>query len=137
MGAIVIPKELRKKTLRLAHVGHPGMTATKSILRARVWWPKMNTEVEEWVINCMGCALTSNGERPAPMRATQLPTEPWSKLAIDFNGPHVACGGQSVAVLIDYYSRYMVARFVKSTGFSNLQPFLDEVFHLLGNPASI
>lgn len=52
---IVIPQNLREQTLQLAHEGHPGMTVMKRRLRAKVWWPKMDTHVEEFVKKCRGC----------------------------------------------------------------------------------
>ena len=36
---IVIPKELQKRVLKIAHEGHQGMTKTKLIVRGKVWWP--------------------------------------------------------------------------------------------------
>ena len=136
-GAAVIPESLRPKILALAHEGHPGMTAMKSILKDRVWWPRMMTEVEEFVKSCEKCAITGNPEKPVPMQMTELPQEPWSKLAIDFNGPHSVCGGKSIAVLVDYYSRFLTAEFVKTTDFASLEPVLERTFGLLGNPRSI
>lgn len=35
---IVIPEELRRRTLELAHEGHPGMVVMKRRLRQKVWW---------------------------------------------------------------------------------------------------
>ena len=136
-GAIVIPSKLRSKVLEIAHEGHPGQSAMKSIMRKRVWWPRMPTDTEEWVTNCRSCALTSRPEYPVPMKYSVLPDEPWDKLAIDFNGPHAACGGKSILVLVDYFSRFVIAEFVKSTDFLSVAPTLENTFNLLGNPISI
>jgi len=43
---IIIPKELRKQVLELAHEGHQGIVKTKSMLRIKVWWPGMDKEAE-------------------------------------------------------------------------------------------
>ena len=136
-GSVIIPPGLRNKTLQTAHKGHPGESAMKSILRGRFWWPRMPTDAEEHVKNCERCILTSRTERPALLRQTILPDEPWKHLAIDFNGPHVACGGRLILVLVDYYSRFVIARFVKSTDIGSVAPMLKEVFEMLGNPAVI
>ena len=136
-GTMVIPTTLRPKILALAHEGHPGMTAMKSILRERVWWPRMTAEVEEFVSKCEGCALTGRPEKPVPMQMTKLPDAPWDKLAIDYNGPHAAYGARSIVVMVDYYSRFLTAEFVKSTDFASLAPFLKRTFGLMGNPVSI
>jgi transposase InsO family protein len=137
LGAVVIPEALRCVALRLGHSGHPGQAAMKSIMRGRVWWHCMPTDIEEFVQNCAGCKLVSRPERPVPMLTTVLPEEQWVKLAVDFNGPHSACGGRSVLVLVDYYSRYVSAKFVKSTDFRSVAPVLEEIFGELGYPRSI
>lgn len=136
-GAIVLPAAVRSKALYLAHRGHPGITAMKTLMRARVWWPGISANIEKWVADCEGCALASRGERPAPLQGTSLPDEPWEKLAVDFNGPHSRYGGRSVLVMIDYHSRFIVAKFVKSTDFSSIHPVLVNTFELLGNPVAI
>ena len=48
-GCITMPESLRKQTILLAHKGHQGMVSTKARLREKVWWPEMDTQVEEAV----------------------------------------------------------------------------------------
>lgn len=43
---IVIPVSLRRKAVEIAHIGHPGITKTKSVLKERVWWPGMYADAE-------------------------------------------------------------------------------------------
>lgn len=136
-GAIVIPLSLREEALRVAHAGHPGRSAMKSVMRSRVWWPGMSAAIDEWVKTCKGCTLAASGEKPVPMLRTILPDAPWEKLAIDFNGPHSACGGKQIVVLVDYYSRYLIAEFVKSTDFQGTSAFLDRIFAVFGLPLII
>ena len=42
---IVIPT-LRKRVPEAAHEGHLGIVKTKSRLRTKVWWPKMDSDAE-------------------------------------------------------------------------------------------
>lgn len=72
---IVIPNNLRERTLELAHEGHPGMSVMKRRIRAKVWWPKIDTHVEKYVENCRGCILVSAKATPEPLRTTKLPSE--------------------------------------------------------------
>ncbi|XP_043862245.1 uncharacterized protein K02A2.6-like [Drosophila santomea] len=46
---IVIPTNLRKRVLELAHEGHPGESAMKRRLRSKVWWPLIDRDAEEFV----------------------------------------------------------------------------------------
>jgi transposase InsO family protein len=137
LGAVVVPVTLRNEALRAAHEGHPGQSAMLSIMRARVWWPGMPAEARAFVANCRGCQLVSRAERPVPMLSTTLPEAPWDRLAVDFNGPHGALNGESILVVVDYYTRYLLAEFVVSTDFKSVKPMIVRTFATFGNPVSI
>lgn len=136
-GAIVLPYTLRRKALALAHVGHPGMTAMKSILRSRVWWPSMNKQAELTVRQCVSCTLMAPKEPPSPMERRELPNDAWENLSIDYNGPYAQFGGISILVIVDAYSRYLIASPVKTTDFSSLRTVFDILFKRFGKPKSI
>lgn len=84
---IVIPANSRKQTIQLAHEGHPGMSVMKRRIRSKVWWPKIDNDVELCVKQCLGCTLVSSGSAPEPMKRTVLPSESWQHLAMDYLGP--------------------------------------------------
>lgn len=56
---LVLPGKLRQQALRLAHVGHPGMSTVKNLLRQGVWWPVMNKDIEDYVRSCAECQLVT------------------------------------------------------------------------------
>lgn len=134
-GCAVIPTALRKKALELAHDGHPRAAKLKSILRERVWWPGMASDAEEWVNSCQTCAMNGRPEKPTPMKRVFAPQAVWETIALDFNGPYMRYGGISVLVIVDYRSRYLIARPVKSTSFDHTKRVLEEVFDREGFPA--
>lgn len=136
-GLAVIPTVLRTKALSLAHKGHPGSTKMKSILRARVWWPKMGDAVENWVSACRTCTLSGRKGPPTPMERARLPAAPWDLVAVDFCGPYAVHNGMSVLVMVDHYSRYTIAAAVRSTDFGSVRAYFNEVFDLFGFPAAI
>jgi len=84
---IIIPKELRKRVLELAHKGHQGIVKTKSMLRVKVWWPGMDKEGERLCRTCHGCQVNSEFNRPEPITTTLPPSGPWQDCAIDILGP--------------------------------------------------
>ena len=45
---IVIPTSLRKQILELGHEGHPGIVIMKQRLRSKIWWPKIDSDIEQW-----------------------------------------------------------------------------------------
>lgn len=136
-GLAVIPLALRQKALALAHKGHPGRSKTKSILRERVWWPAMGKAAEEFVDTCTACTLNGRREPPTPMERTRLPEAPWDFLAIDYCGPYSIFGGVHILVMLDYYSRFVVASPVSSTDFKAAEQFFERVFDQYGYPGAI
>lgn len=136
-GLAIIPLVLRAKAMRLGHKGHPGMTAMKSILRERVWWPRMNMAIESWVENCRTCTLNGRREPPTPMESTPMPEAPWDLVAVDFCGPYAMYNGILVMGMVDYHSRYMLAAPIRSTDFASTRIYLNETFDLFGLPGAI
>ncbi|XP_055634045.1 uncharacterized protein K02A2.6-like [Toxorhynchites rutilus septentrionalis] len=102
---IVVPQSLQQRVLALAHEGHPGVRIMKEHLRANVWWPKMDSQVEQFVKTCRGGSLISTPNPPEPMMRKELPARAWEQVAIDFLGPLPE--GEHLLVCVDYYSRYL------------------------------
>lgn len=132
---IVIPQAIRERTLQLAHEGHPGMTVMKRRLRAKVWWPKLDTNTEKFVENCRGCTLMSAASAPEPVRRTELPSAPWTDLAIDFCGPLPS--GHYLFVVVDYYSRFIEVEIMTKIDSTATIKCLKIMFARFGIPVSI
>lgn len=132
---IVIPETLRSHILQLAHEGHPGETVMKRRLRAKVWWPLIDKQVERFVKECRSCLLVSLPDKPPPMTRHKIPDRPWQCIAIDLMGP--LPNGEQLLVIIDYYSRYQEIKFLKSTTSGIIISHLLEMFSRLGLPHSI
>lgn len=132
-----VPEMLRPKILSAAHRGHPGARAMKSILKGSVWWPGMLTHADKWVKSCKACTLMGRKDSPMPMQRSWLPMAVWSHIAMDYNGPYQQFGGILVLLIVDLYSRFLIARPVRTTSFGNIRPVLDDVFDTFGNVESI
>nr|CAH7737392.1 unnamed protein product [Callosobruchus chinensis] len=132
---IVIPESLRNHTLELSHEGHPGETVMKRRLRAKVWWPLIDRQVENFVKQCRDCLLVSQPNRQPPMTRHKFPEGPWQCLAVDLLGP--LPNQESVFVVIDYYSRYQDIKFLRTTTATKIINYLNELFARFGIPKSI
>nr|XP_049699503.1 uncharacterized protein LOC110376634 [Helicoverpa armigera] len=132
---IVIPKQLRRLVLDAAHEGHPGVVAMKLRLRAKVWWPKYDKDVERLVRSCKGCTLVSAPNPPHPLKRRELPTQSWVDIAIDLLGPLPS--GDHLLVVIDYYSRYKEIKTCRDISSKEMIRLLKEIFSRLGHPVSI
>ena len=110
---VIPPVDLRPKLIVLAHEGHLGIVLTKQRLRSTLWWPGMDKDVERFVRSCHGCQLVAKPSNPEPLQPTKLPDGPWQDVAIDLLGPLPS--GESILVVVDYYSRYFELGILKST----------------------
>ena len=132
---IVVPVGLRERMLELGHEGHLGIVGTKQNLRARVWWPGIDLDVERYVKKCHGCQLTGSATPRDPVRVTDLPNAPWEDLACDLLGP--LPNGDNLFVVVDYYSRWYEVRFLGSTTSAKIIEALTDIFETHGIPVSL
>ncbi|XP_062556782.1 uncharacterized protein K02A2.6-like [Armigeres subalbatus] len=136
-GCVIVPKTLQTRALEVAHEGHPTIAKMKSIMRQRVWWPGMAGDITKWVASCKTCCVNGKPERTTPMQRVFVPRAAWESIALDFNGPYVKFGGILILVIVDYRSRFIIARSVKSTRFECVQKILDDVFEKEGYPRHV
>ena len=59
----------------------------KALARTVIWWPKLDTEIEEMVRCCNECQMTRSTPPVAPLNPLPWPVKSWSRLHIDFAGP--------------------------------------------------
>ena len=132
---IVIPQSLRHRVIELAHEGHQGIVKTKDRLRTKVWWPNMDRETEKYCKVCHGCQVVGIFSKCEPMQRTRPPEGPWQDLAIDLMGPLPS--GDSILVVVDYFSRYYEVVIMGSTTTSKIIRALMPMFARWGIPFSI
>ena len=99
---VVVPTTLQKKILKDFHSGHPGATRTKSLMRSYVYWRGMDTDIEDMVKTCKGCALAA---KAPPIKFSPWPKadHPWQRIHIDFAGP---LEGNYYLIVVDSYSKW-------------------------------
>lgn len=132
---IVPPESLRNAILRQAHEGHPGGEVMKRRLRSKVWWPRIDAAVDKFVKSCLSCTLVSSPEAPPPMNRTALPAHEWEYVAIDYMGPLPS--GESVLVVVDYFSRFVEVAFTKSVSAAETIKLLWQIFSRHGFPSRL
>ncbi len=137
----VVPDELQRRLLQLAHEGHPGIVRMKQKLRETYWWPKMDQEIERFVRCCIGCqhSAKSSPKNEVPTTRVEPPKEPWQKVSIDITGPfHTAPQNERfVVVVLDQYSNFpevLLTGDIKST---RIVQWLSDIFARYGNPESL
>lgn len=130
---IVIPEKLQKQVIKAGHsLGHFGMTRTKQMLRAKYWFPRLNSMVEETISKCIQCQITVAEPRQEPVKPSEIPETEWHTLSADFGGPYP--DGHYNLVVIDKRTRFPVVEQTTSTSCRSTCDKLRGFFATFGIP---
>lgn len=86
---VVVPKTGRNIILKQLHHTHPGISRMKEFASSYVWWPGMDSEIEKEVQSCHTCQENSKSPVGASLYPWEWPETPWSRLHVDYAGPHL------------------------------------------------
>ena len=111
---ICVPKSLRPDMLKLLHAPHLGIVYTKQRARDIIFWPRMNSQIEDLVSKCPICLEFRNKNQKEPMNSYPVPKLPWSQVSVDLFELY----GKSYIVIVDSYS-----------GFIEIEPLQDTSAH--------
>ena len=132
MARLIIPEKLQSKVIDIAHQAHQGIVKTKQCIREKVWFPNIDSMVEEKVKSCIPCQASNPQSDREPIIPTPLPVKPWHSLSIDFAGPFPS--GDMIMVVIDEYSRYPEVEVISSVSSNTVLPRFETIFARQGIP---
>ncbi|KRX37218.1 Uncharacterized protein T05_15600, partial [Trichinella murrelli] len=101
---VIIPLKARHKILKELHVGHPGVVRMKALARSYVWWPKLDSEIENLVRTCELCQQSRASPPHAPVHKWESPRIPWSRIHVDLAGPIY---GKNFLIVVDAFSKWL------------------------------
>ena len=130
-GRLVIPAALKETMLQLLHEGHPGVCAMRELARFYAWWPCIDNDIEHHVAACCACQQGRSAEPEVPLLSWSIPSEPWSRVHLDFAGPFE---GFMWLIAVDAYSKWLDVIKMKSTTASATCNKLRELFARYGVP---
>ena len=73
---VVVPPAFRDRLLEELHEQHPGIYRMKALARSYVWWPNIDTDIEEKMKTCHDCTRVCNTPPTAPLQPWSWPTRP-------------------------------------------------------------
>ena len=133
---VVVPPQGRKSILKELHDTHPGTSKMKALARSYVWWPRMESEIDDLVKKCTTCQESRPRPSPpvAPLHPWEWPSQPWSRLHLDFAGPFL---GRMFLVLIDSHSKWMDIQIMQSITSEKVIEVLKTIFATHGLPRKV
>ena len=105
----IVPNCLRKDVFNIFHsLSHPGVRATRDLLCKRFVWPRMNTDIANWVKSCLDCQMSKiQRHNKAPLKTFLTPDARFEHIHIDVIGPLPLSKGDCYALtVIDRFTRW-------------------------------
>ena len=125
---VVIPAVLQKRIQKEFHIGPPGMSKMKSLIRSYIYWSNMDRDIENIVKACKGYALAAKAPsiKLSPWPETD---RSWSRIHIDFAGP---LNGFYFLIVVDSFSEWSEIVRCKKATTEVVTSFLHELFARFG-----
>ena len=100
----MVPPPGRDQVLQELHETHSGVSKMKSLARAYIWWPDMDSQIEQLVKSCPVCQESRPSPPAAPLHPWEWPSQPWSRIHIDYFGPF---RNHMFMVIVDAHSKWI------------------------------
>ena len=88
--------------LKTLHTGHPGITKIKLKARSSLYWPGIDSQLEDAVNSCSLCQEYQKQQKSEPLLYHDIPPVPWYKIGTDifhlFNKHYL--------IIVDYATNY-------------------------------
>ena len=128
---IYLPKNARKETLKLLHMGHCGFEKTLKTARSLYYWPTMKYDVRSMVDSCESCQRLLPSKPLEPIITTTA-SFPMEKLSIDIC--HVE--NKNYMVTVDRYSGYFWVSRLRDLSTKAVTAEMDKITRVFGIPLS-
>jgi hypothetical protein len=110
---LCVPRTERQRLLYQFHdaAAHHGIIHVYDSLRECVWWPRMLSDVVNYVHKCTECQRSKSERNMYLPRPMSIPTGPWTHIAIDHIGPFPTTnnGNKYILVIVDRFTKYAEA----------------------------
>lgn len=81
---LVVPRKLRKEVLQRLHSSHQGIERTRRRARQSVYWPGIDSDVQNTVQSCKSCQQMLPSLPKEPMIVEDEPSRPFEAVSTDY-----------------------------------------------------
>ena len=81
--AVIIPKALRSKYVKLVHKSHQGADSCIRRARESLFWSGMTADIRNAVEKCETCARAAIQQQRQPLQQAETPKTAWSAVSVD------------------------------------------------------
>ena len=137
---LVLPSHMVDEVLHGCHddMGHQGISRTTSLVRERFFWPKMTSDIINYVESCKRCKHANAVSPVAPLQPIRA-YYPLELIHMDFLSLEICKGNyEKVLVITDHYTRYAQAYACKNeTAYTTAKIFWENFVRHYGFPNQI
>ena len=128
---VVVPTGLRQRIISANHddalAGHTGYTGTYQRVSSKYYWPKMTTQIHEYVQRCPTCQANKNPPRLEAGLRSITAQHPFEKIGIDLVCQLPRSDGKDIIIVCtDVFTRYAETRAVSNQKAITIARFLIE-----------
>ena len=124
---IVIPSKQWETILNQIHDSHLGLQKCKLHAMQSVYWPGINDQLKQLVLNCQLCLKYLRSKKKPDTSSSlglEIPLFPWTKLATDIFHFEV----DSYLVPVDYTSHFPIVNKLKSMTAKHIADHIKQIF---------
>ncbi len=127
---LVVPASLRQEFMAVLHASHIGIEACIRRARDSLYWPRMSTELKEYISKSDVCLAYRSSPGKEPLVQHEVVARAWSKVGADL----CELNGRTLLVIVDYYSNFIEVARVTSTTTRSIVKDLKAMFACYGVP---
>ena len=125
---------MQPQILDILHLGHFGMQRMKQFAHSAVYWPHIDSQIEDTCRGCVSCAEHQNKPPKPGNHPWMMPEKPWSRIHVDHA---INFMGNNWLIVTDAYSKYPCIHQTSSTSTQATTTLLEEDFAHFGYPHTI
>ena len=108
---VVFPPTGHDIIVNQLYEAHSGVSWIRLLARCFVWWPGLDSAVENRVRSCEKCQTNHSLPPKAPLHPWDYPSRPWTRLYIDHAGPFLR---HTFLIVVDAHSKWIESHVVNS-----------------------
>ncbi|CAG2232155.1 unnamed protein product [Mytilus edulis] len=128
----IIPNAMRNEILSQIHT-HIGIEGCLKRARECVYWPRMNSELRDYISKCDVCQSLAMKQPKETLKSHDVPSRPWAKIGTDL----FTLSGNDYLITVDYYSSFFEVDRLYDTSSKTVINKLKQHFARWGIPETV